>query len=262
METVQEFWFINMAERSERRQRVEVRSEKIGLQLKRYNAVTPWSDERVEIMKNGRGKDKVPGAIGCGLSHYDLWCLSAEKEIRLYIQEDDLIYRKDFRSLVDRTIKNLDAKHGSDGWDVLHLNPYLNLPLDGPMEDRLIPLTGTTWSLGAYILNPKAAELLVDYYCFPKKEETKDILPWGPELTIPDLMISWLFSYRPEKSFTLYPYPSIQDKLGSDVQIEHCNMEHDHDYYYNKYGGKFKDLYDWTATEASYDSPIDHLVKK
>lgn len=260
MDTVKEFWYINIAKRTERRQRVEARSEAIGLpKLQRFEAVTPWNDHRVTLLKGGRASDQVPGAIGCTLSHYDLWTRSAEIGWRIYIQEDDLIYRKDFVQLVDQYIKDLDKEFGADGWEVLHLNPYLG-KIEKDLHNSRIPLTGLTWSLGGYVINPKAAQRCLNYYRFPKSGETVDLNPSGPKLRIPDILISHLFSSKPGISFTTFPYPGIQDKLGTDVQTSTEGLESDHDYYYNQYGGFYKDYYDWTATDEEFDQPLSGLT--
>jgi GR25 family glycosyltransferase involved in LPS biosynthesis len=260
MDTVKEFWYINIVERPERKARLEARTQKIGLKLQRFEAVTPRNDKRVDALRKGRAQGQIPGAIGCTLSHYDLWRRAAETNQRIYIQEDDLIYRKDFVSLVDDFIRKLDKEHPD--WDVLHLNAFLGHEiLDSSYHNKLIPLTGMTWSLGSYVINPSAARLCLSYYDFPAPG-AEDPSPAGPGLQIPDILISWLFTTSPGKSFTTYPYPSIQDKLGTDVQTSHQGLKNDHEYYYNQYGRAFKNVYDWTETDVDFDKPLRSYFEK
>lgn len=245
METISEFYYINLDQRVERKKRLEARSKAVGLKnLTRYSGITRQNDSRVDELKASRASEMSFGAIGCVLSHYDLWCQAADSNARIYVQEDDLIYRKDFVEIINNLITFLDSK-SKNSWHVIHLNPYFNQTPSKDLYNRPLELNSFTWSTGAYVINPLAAKLLVRYWNLPRKGQSVSV---GPKLLPADFVMSWLYEKFPGKSISYFPYPCIQDKLDSDIQPSDEVNKLENDYYYNQYGKVFRNFYDWTAT--------------
>ena len=110
------------------------------------------------------------GAIGCTLSHKKAWEECIEKNAPMLILEDDAIFMGSVPSFVERLHECLRCMQEWDlcmlqGVSGKSLNENLNL-IDAPW-----PSGKAFWGMHAYIVTPKAAQLL-QKYVLPINEQT------------------------------------------------------------------------------------------
>jgi len=254
-------WYINMDNRSGRKSRIEVRSQRVGLvDIQRFPAVTVWNDPRVTLLKQGRGKSLTNGEIGCLLSHYDLWCTSVKTNSKIYIQEDDLIYRKDFIAIANSLITYMNNFYGEDNWHIIQLNPGFEQELNPEDYNKPILLDTVVWNCGSYIITPTAAALLIDMLNLPTVGQDHDPNPNQSILTS-DIAFIQLFKNYPKKSVSIYPHPSLQDKCCTDTQRNRFNLNHDQNMLFSKYIFQNRELYDWNNDWFTPEMPLNELNK-
>lgn len=129
------------------------------------------------------------GAIGCALSHLQLWekCIELNKPI--IIMEDDAIVSKDFNKHINNLMNNLLPKN----WDIIQLNYNFDsiLSYDNTNFERCVSIFNKTkvtkthisnfvnskinttiaklnncFGMSAYIINPNGAKKMKEM-CFP-----------------------------------------------------------------------------------------------
>lgn len=248
-----------MDQRPDRKVRTENRAKRIGLNnLQRFTAVNVWNDPRVNMLKNGRARHMTKGEIGCLLSHYDLWCLSADTGFNIYIQEDDIIYQKNFISIANNLIEHMDKLCGEDNWHIVHLSPYITRKINPDEYGKPILINEIVWTNGAYVISSKAATLLIEMLKLPTPGQERDDYPNVPVLTADHAFIR-LFLSHPNKSVTTYPYPSFQDKSSTDTQRNRHSLNNDRNFYQNIYAARFNNLYDLDNECFKPEEPVDEL---
>ncbi len=162
-------YVISMARYAERRRHVLAEGQRLGLNLKLFDAVTPKSIADFPdfydraYRKKHFGYEMTPGEVGCFLSHRALWQLCAESDDAVWcILEDDVALHSQFVEKIGLALDSLAD------WDILRLmserwdrRGKLYRPLD--RDARLVRYVRQPQGTAAYLIRPEAAKTLLAY---------------------------------------------------------------------------------------------------
>lgn len=163
---------ISLARATERRANMRKRLDTLGMPYQFVNAVdgkdldlSEYKDRfRPDEFRRIRGREIVPGEIGCFLSHYRLWeaMVDAKTESALIV-EDDAEWDED---LVDVVIDVINADWH---WDVVLLSPPKRYLVDsvlsevGKKKRRLVRYKERAKTTAGYLIRLPGAEKLCRY---------------------------------------------------------------------------------------------------
>jgi len=186
---------INLETSTERWENMKNRFDKEGIEVRRWNADTP------ETIIDCEYSFLNPKQKACASSHMKLWkyFLKEIKEEMIFILEDDAVFYKDWKSILEDFLKN----HDSESWDAILLN----------VSESIEPLhswekVSNQYFTAGYILSRKGAEYLTETF------KTK--------IYASDAMTAYM-QYR-QRSYSYFPWLIIQDESKSTIQE---NKDHD-----------------------------------
>ena len=190
---------INVPSATHRLERMKSRFDKLKMTVIFWTASTPetlGSLPYAEYLNSGQR--------GCAKSHYDIWKYQVEHKIpRVFILEDDAVFRKDVREILNEKLKTIDKLDSQ--WDMLLLNA----------SEKTVPLE--TWVIennqclsAGYVLSLRGAEELV---CLNSK--TVYASDWSTQLL-----------QRRGHSYTYFQWLVIQDGIDSIIRGE-MSINHD-----------------------------------
>ncbi len=159
-----------------------------GLPIERFPAVDGATLDRDACIRDGiiaADNRYIPGALGCAMSHINLWRQCAAGAEPFHVAEDDIVLRPDFLSVASTLLGTLDA------WDIVLWTHNFDWPVQtrpapglgivvvqydyetvnqaqfrsGTVMPALLPLV-TAAGTGCYSVSPRgAARMLAD--CLP-----------------------------------------------------------------------------------------------
>lgn len=161
-------WLINLPRSTERRTRMQVQMQALGLPYTLFEAVDGRADwprlaQSVDLpeFRANVGREVLPGEIGCYHSHLGVWrALIASPHKVALVLEDDVVFHDDFLPALDVALAHANR------WDMLKLNKIrAKFPVGqgtiGPY--RLTAFIGSFTGMGAYLITRDcAARVLPD----------------------------------------------------------------------------------------------------
>ncbi len=184
-------YVINLKRSTDRRDKFEKNNSKYIHKYNFYEAVDGNQLNINELPINIYGKKTIgytKGALGCALSHYQLWEKCSNGDKPFLILEDDIIANKDFtehlRNIYNMLPKNFDILLLSYNFDSLlsfnntiyeQCNGIFNKTkmtkndIDKFISSQIYPTIAKLkycFGTSAYIINPKGAKILLNK-CFP-----------------------------------------------------------------------------------------------
>ncbi|KAL3920829.1 MAG: hypothetical protein SGILL_003064 [Bacillariaceae sp.] len=181
-EKVDKVFFINLDNRTERRQRMESLLDKFGLDYERFSAIGPASMNMEDYMEQHSIqtlKHLSHGEVGCFMSHYRV----LEDTIKngydhAIILEDDVSFLPPFLTVLPAVLEELETLDLS--WDIIMLGQerYIH------GKDRPVPgskyLVDPLFSLGAagYLVSPRGAAKIVESRPLSKMVEYDNFLQY------------------------------------------------------------------------------------
>ncbi len=218
-------YVISLDRAKEKYKRVERDFSAIGIQVQRFpgvyakelpkeyleSVVHPYA---LYTIDNGRKIDpeiSTLGAVGCYLSHVELWkkLLESEEEV-MHVVEDD--------ATVLATVEEMNEFIQSvpSDWDIIYLGFFKMHPLmtrgeDVELSNRMYRINSPTYQTHSYVINRRGAEKLLSK-AFPIVHHVDSYMSFMA-------MKGGLNAYRPRSAFL------IQDQsLGTDVSLKEFSL--------------------------------------
>jgi glycosyl transferase family 25 len=197
-----DIFVINLKRSTDRREQFDKNNSKY---IHKYNFHEAVDGNQLEINKlpsniyDKKATGYTKGAIGCALSHYQLWDKCSNEDKPFLILEDDVIANKNFtehlRSVMNMLPKNFDILLLSYNFDSLlcfnntiyeQCNSIFNktkmtqLDIDNFVSSQIYPSIAKLkycFGIAAYIVSPKGAKLLKEK-CFPLNNRIIENMPF------------------------------------------------------------------------------------
>ncbi|XP_040583666.1 glycosyltransferase 25 family member [Lepeophtheirus salmonis] len=186
---VDHIYSINLKRRKDRRKRMEICYDELGIQTEWTDAVDGKTLTQEVI--DQQGIKMMPGflepyherpikfgEIGCFLSHYNIWMDIVEKGYdRVIIFEDDIRFEPFFRSKLERLLEELDDLE--DYWDLTFLGRKILHNSEEPWvegSEQLVHVDYTYWTL-SYIITFDGAKKLLEEKPLGKMVPVDEYLP-------------------------------------------------------------------------------------
>jgi GR25 family glycosyltransferase involved in LPS biosynthesis len=180
---------INLPHRSDRKEHVKNQLHKHSICHTFYEAVNGKNIDidnldnfiitnKGKTYAKGVGKKKwgltlTPGAVGCALSHLNLWN-SVQTHKNLVIFEDDIILCDNFKSRLHELFKEVP-----DDWELLYLGSHIKPKLlQENSVPYFVPVGKQVNGTGSYVINKTGAEKL-RRLCFPLNENQIDTVMYN-----------------------------------------------------------------------------------
>lgn len=133
--------------------------------------------QRGKEFVNGTRKKKwgltlTPGAVGCALSHLNLWN-SVQPHKNLVIFEDDIILCQNFKARLHELVKEVP-----DDWELLYLGSHIKPKILAESACPYFVPKGQVNGTGSYLINAAGAEKLRKL-CFPLNENQIDTVMYS-----------------------------------------------------------------------------------
>ncbi|XP_077302422.1 glycosyltransferase 25 family member [Arctopsyche grandis] len=207
-----EVYMINLLRRPDRKQKMYMCFEQIGLDVKLIEAVDGKSlDDAaletwgVKLMSNYldpyHSRPMTLGEIGCFLSHYVIWKDVVDaNHAEVMVLEDDIRFEPYFRLKLQRVREQI--QHNNIEWDLIYIGRKRLQDEDEPnVSPSLVKAGYSYWTL-AYLLSNRGARKLLD------AEPLSNLLPVDEYLPI-------MFDRHPESSWSEH-FPH-RDLIGLSV---------------------------------------------
>jgi hypothetical protein len=187
-EDIQNVLYINLDERTDRREQAEQEFKRVGLRAQRIQAV----------------KTK-PGQLGCALSH--IKCIEIAKEKgwdHVMVCEDDILFAKD-AELVRQRINTFLSRHND--WDIIALGVNF---IEGVYLDDSAAQIKSAYCTTCYIVRKEYYDILLNN--FNVSAERLQNKTMNSELDV-----IWHSLQRRDRWMTILPYLVIQRDGVSDI---------------------------------------------
>lgn len=157
-------YYINLDYREDRKDRFEQRSNKIGLNAKRFSAIQPNIEDCTHIpywneMKTYEQKRYKANEVGCALSHISIIKEAKNRNLNnILIFEDDCIFLDNFETDIYKCIedlKNID-------WDIFYLGGQPNSACEKVTENIYTIKSGGLYQLHSYAINKSIFDLIIN----------------------------------------------------------------------------------------------------
>ena len=157
---------ISLERSIERRKRVQEQLAKTSIQWNFLNAVDGYAMDKLPDsyqkakVKRLQGYELTPGEVGCYLSHIQAWQTCIQNQKITLVFEDDFILSPRFEQTLN------DLLSISDAWDLVRLSGIYDTKdrlLISRTSFNLVENLGEPCGTASYILNPKAAKILLDH---------------------------------------------------------------------------------------------------
>ena len=187
-EDIHNVLYINLDERTDRREQAENEFKRLGLNAQRVPAV----------------KTK-PGALGCTLSHIKCLEIAKEKDWdHVMICEDDILFAKD-TDLIKKQFTTF-LNHHKD-WDVIALGLFV---IDGVYVDESTARITKAWCTTCYLVRKEYYDILL--YNFRISEQKQRQNKKG------EIDVVWHSLQKRDQWMTILPYLVIQRPTSSDIR--------------------------------------------
>jgi GR25 family glycosyltransferase involved in LPS biosynthesis len=195
---------INRGDRKDRWERMEKRFKEYNLKVTRWEASTP---EDVEKCGFPFAQYLSPFQRACSLSHLRIYQYMLDNNIEsVFILEDDASFRKDWKSIVEKRLENIDNLDSE--WDAL----FLNVTEELKRVNTWLPCIDQCLT-GGYIIRKQAAEWILD---IPKRNGYYFAADWMTQLL-----------QKRCHSYTYFPWLIIQEDSKSDIKKETRNLDYE-----------------------------------
>jgi GR25 family glycosyltransferase involved in LPS biosynthesis len=187
-EDIRNVLYINLDERTDRREQTDNEFKRVGLNAQRVSAVK---------MK--------PGALGCTLSH--IKCLEMAKERdwdHVMICEDDILFAKD-TDLIKKSFDTFLSKHTN--WDVIALGI---LVIDGAYIDESAARITKAWCTTCYIVRKEYYDVLLHNFRISEQKQRQNKKG--------EVDVIWNSLQKRDQWMTILPYLVIQRPTKSDIR--------------------------------------------
>lgn len=196
-EDIKNVLYINLDERTDRREQAEGEFRRLGLNAQRVQAVK---------MK--------PGALGCTLSHIKCVEMAKEKDWdHVMICEDDILFSKDVEKIKEQFNKCL-SRHKD--WDVIALGVTI---VKGKYLDDSTARIQEAWCTTCYIVRKEYYDVLLQNFNISAKRLRKNT----PNSGIDQI---WQSLQKRDHWLTILPIVLIQHGISSDIDMNK-NIEKD-----------------------------------
>ncbi len=214
----------------------------------KYNFYEAVDGNQLDIHKipiniyDNKSTGYTKGAIGCALSHYQLWEKCSVGDKSFLILEDDVIVNKDFtehlRNIYNMLPKNFDILLLSYNFDSLlsyHNTNYetcnsifnktkmIQKDIDNFIDAKIYPTIAKLkycFGTSAYIISPKGAKLLLEK-CFPLNNRIIENMPFLNNLKCHTIDCMMNYVYKNINAFVCpIPFvitPHISDDYKSTI---------------------------------------------
>lgn len=163
-----EWWYINLAKRTDRRDHAKSQFAQQGIKANRFEAFSP-SDWKSDPQKVRRIMERTPGAVGCYMSQMAV-IRSCPRNSIIAVCEDDICFAPDMATRLSHAEQELP-----DDWDVFYLGATFHVPgewyknkecsswshkgVDAePTDDKHIMRVYGMWGTYAYFVNGTSVE--------------------------------------------------------------------------------------------------------
>lgn len=165
-------YYINLDYRTDRREKFETKTQKLGFTAQRFPAIQPALDEIPDSLKRELNscKDKdtpyfekyrrlKANEVGCCLSHKAIVKLAKDRNLNnVLIFEDDCDFLPDWDHKIQAVVNDL----ATVDWDVLYLGGELNNDAIS-ITDNIALATGGVYCCHAYAVNRKFFDRIIDF---------------------------------------------------------------------------------------------------
>jgi len=114
--------YVNLAHRTDRRERMEKELERVGIKAERFDAIRT-RDHQWDHNKWGTMLRRTPGACGCYASQMGVMQKALSVNKHAFVMEDDLDICSDFHERIEYFEKYLDGKN----WDIIWLGATVHI---------------------------------------------------------------------------------------------------------------------------------------
>lgn len=180
---------INLAHRTDRKEHIQTQLHKQSISHTFYEAVNGSKidikaldsfiiTDKGKSYAKGEQKKKwgltlTPGAVGCALSHLNLWN-SVQTHKNLVVFEDDIKLCDNFKSRLHELFKEVP-----DDWELLYLGSHIKPKiLEESKRPYFVPVGKQVNGTGSYVVNKAGAEKLRKI-CFPLNENQIDTIMYN-----------------------------------------------------------------------------------
>jgi len=195
---------INREDRKDIWERMEKRFNSYKLKAERWKASTPE-----DVEKSGLPFIHYlsPFQKACALSHLRIYQYMIDNDIETaFILEDDASFRKDWKSIVEKRLINIDNLDSE--WDAL----FLNVTEELKRINTWLPCIDQCLT-GGYIIRKKAAEWILD---IPKRNGYYFAADWMTQML-----------QRRCHSYTYFPWLIIQEDSKSNIKSNERNLDYE-----------------------------------
>ena len=195
-------YYINLEERTDRKELVESELNELGWKYERFNAI----------------KNEI-GIIGCGMSHLKLIQLAKEKNLDyIVILEDDVQFMR--KSWYNEKIKNILDYN----FDVFLLGGNLRQPIY-KVNENIFKITKSFTTTG-YIVKKHYYDKLINNF-----KKGLDLLLRNPHLAKADynpyaLDVYWFELQENDNWFIIMPRTITQRPIYSDIEQRYTDYNH------------------------------------
>jgi glycosyl transferase family 25 len=199
MNLLEHTFYINLEERTDRREHVEEEFKKLGVTAERFPAI----------------KDMI-GSIGCTLSHIKVLELAQSRNYpNVFICEDDITFLNP-TLLTENLERFISSADGLD-WDVIIICGNNSVPYE-KISDFHIRIHNCL-TTGGYIVNQRYYDTLIQNF----RESVSNLLlyPFSPELFAID--VYWITLQQKDKWYMIVPVNSVQYPSYSNIENKHVN---------------------------------------
>lgn len=223
---------INLASRPDRWQRMEQRFAKHGIEVERFEAVTP-ADERVQRLGKQCGHETRTDLciIASTQSHLDVYAEALRRGLKcILVLEDDVRFHRDWKTILAAQMAVLDFDDATADWCLIMLNAMRrNVLWPEPHEGRWDRTFGEDVMAAAYVVTDDGMRKMLQQF------SVRGVIP-------PDSMTVWL--QETGKAYVHMPWLAVQEHDDSDVQENSHNdrIRRWHEqFYYPMYGFLYDD---------------------
>lgn len=179
---------INLIHRKDRKLHIQSQLNKQSIAHRFYEAVQGANinidsldnfiiTQRGKEFVNGKRKKKwgltlTSGAVGCALSHLNLWN-SVQPHKNLVIFEDDIVLCDNFIPKLNMLLKEMP-----DDWELFYLGSHIKQKILDESNTPIFIPKGQVNGTGSYVINAKGAEKLRKL-CFPLNENQIDTVMYS-----------------------------------------------------------------------------------
>jgi GR25 family glycosyltransferase involved in LPS biosynthesis len=190
-EDIRNILYINLDERTDRREQAEKEFKRVGLNAQRVQAVK-----------------RKPGALGCTLSHIKCLEMAKEKDWdHVMVCEDDILFAKD-TDLVKKQFNTVLNRHKD--WDVIALGVAIT---KGKYIDDSTARLEEAWCTTCYIVRKEYYDVLLYNFNISAKRLRKNIYNSGIDYI-------WQSLQKRDYWLTVLPILVIQHATNSDIDTE------------------------------------------